>query len=83
MGVSRRLQAATSFLDKLGAGTGVEKTEAGSILRSFSCPLGRAVRQEPCVCRVVESFLSDVTGVKVSEKCSRAEELRCKFLIDG
>lgn len=81
--IPRRLQAATSFLDRLGAGTRVDKIEGGSILRSFSCPLGRAVRQEPCVCRTVESFLSDVTGVKVTEKCSRGEELRCKFLIEG
>ncbi len=78
-----RLEAARAFLDSLGANTDVEQTPQGSVLRSFSCPLGRAVRQEPCVCGAVESFLSAVTGVQVRQRCNRAADLRCEFLIDA
>lgn len=81
--VSDRLKAATDFLDRLGAETIVEKSEEGPVVRSFSCPLGRAVRQQPCVCGAVETFLSEVTGAKVQERCDRTGELRCEFLIKG
>ncbi|WP_108882464.1 ArsR family transcriptional regulator [Anderseniella sp. Alg231-50] len=76
-----RLQAATDFLDTLGAETVVDTQQGNPVVRSFSCPLGRAVRQEPCVCSVVAAFLSDVTGTTVDEQCDRGEKLFCKFVV--
>ena len=78
---SERLKAATSFIDDMGAGTVVEATDKNTVVRSFSCPLGRAVRQEPCVCSMIATFLADVTGAQVDEQCDRSERLRCKFVI--
>lgn len=76
-----RLKLATDFVDELGAETVVETTDKGSIVRSFSCPLGRAVRQEPCVCTMVATFLQDVTGAHVEEQCDRSGQLFCKFVL--
>lgn len=78
---AERLSAATRFVDGLGAETVVETTGNGAIVRSFSCPLGRAVRREPCVCSMIAAFLSEVTGVDVDEQCDRSEKLFCKFVI--
>lgn len=76
-----RLKAATDFADSVGAETVVEVTDGGAVVRSFSCPLGRAVRQEPCVCSVMGAFFSEVTGAEVDEQCERGEKLFCKFVI--
>lgn len=76
-----RLKAATDFADSVGAETVVEATATGAVVRSFSCPLGRAVRQEPCVCSVIGAFFAEVTGAQVDEQCERGEKLFCKFVI--
>ena len=76
-----RLKAATDFADSVGAETVVEVTDDGAVVRSFSCPLGRAVRQEPCVCSVIGAFFAEVTGAEVDEQCDRGEKLLCKFVI--
>lgn len=78
----QRVGAARAFLDDLGADTLLDEHEDGLMLRSFSCPLGRAVRKEGCVCLVVKAFLEGVTGAAVSEQCSREERLRCKFVLE-
>lgn len=78
---SDRLKAATDFADSVGAETVVETTEEGAVVRSYSCPLGRAVRQEPCVCSVMEAFFAKVTGAEVDEQCERGDKLLCKFVI--
>ena len=78
---AKRLEVATEFLDRLGAETSLESGDECAVLRSYSCPLARAVRKEACVCSVVKAFLEDVTGSDVAEECSRKERLRCKFRI--
>lgn len=81
-GFTERLKAATDFADSVGAETVVEATASGAIVRSFSCPLGRAVRQESCVCAVIAAFFAEVTGAQVEEQCERGEKLFCKFVIE-
>ena len=76
-----RVQAATDFVDSVGAETVVESTKGGCTVRSYSCPLARAVRQDACVCSAVASFFSCVTGTKVDEQCERGNKLLCKFVI--
>ena len=76
-----RLKSATDFADSVGAETSVETIEGGAIIRSFSCPLGRAVRKEPCVCSTMASFFSKVTGAQVREQCTRGEKLYCEFAV--
>lgn len=78
-----RLKAATDFVDELGAATLVERSETGAIVRSFSCPLGRAVRREPCVCEAVSAFFATVTGARVEQRCKHADRLECRFLVEA
>ncbi|WP_282607012.1 metalloregulator ArsR/SmtB family transcription factor [Pelagibius sp. Alg239-R121] len=80
-GFSERLKAATDFADSVGAETVVEETGDGAVVRSYSCPLGRAVRQEACVCSVIAAFFAEVTDAEVDEQCDRGEKLFCKFVI--
>ncbi len=76
-----RLQVATNFADSVGADTVVEKTGGSTVVRSYSCPLGRAVRAEPHVCSVIASFFASATGGQVNEQCDRGKKLICKFAI--
>ncbi len=80
-GFTERLKSATDFADSVGARTVVESTNGGAVIRSFSCPLGRAVRQESCVCGVIAAFFAEVTGAQVEEQCDRGEKLFCKFVV--
>lgn len=80
-GFAERLKSATDFADRVGAETVVERTETGAVIRSYSCPLGRAVRQEPCACSTIAAFFATVTGAQVDERCERGERLRCKFVV--
>lgn len=76
-----RLGAALQFLDNIGADTFKEETETHTTIRSYSCPLGRAVREDPCVCSAMERFFADVTGGNVREECKRDGRLLCQFVI--
>ena len=76
-----RVRAATDFADNLGADTETELTDEGITIRSFSCPLGRGVRAEPCVCGALARFFAEVTGGEVDEQCERGDRLACKFVI--
>lgn len=76
-----RLGAALEFLDGIGAGTSKEDEDTHTTIRSYSCPLGRAVREDPCVCSAMERFFADVTGGDVREECKRDGRLLCQFII--
>ncbi|MEM9557856.1 MAG: transcriptional regulator [Acidobacteriota bacterium] len=76
-----RLKIAIDFADQLGAETVVERTDSGAVVRSYSCPLGRAVRREPCACSCIAAFFAAVTEAQVDEQCERGERLRCQFLL--
>ena len=80
-GFAERLDAARAFVDSVGAATVVEQKDGVTIVRSFSCPLARAVRREPCVCSAIARFFAEVTGVAVEERCIRGDTLICQFAI--
>ena len=77
----KRLKLATDFVDNLGAETVVETQDECTVIRSYSCPLARAVRQQPCVCHAVSTFFAQVTGKKVKQQCNRDGQLICEFVI--
>lgn len=78
-----RLQAAIDQVNDLGAAAVVTREDGGTVVRSFSCPLARVVRREPCACEAVAAFFADVTGVNVEQRCQRGETLVCEFLIEA
>ena len=76
-----RLAQALGFLDDLGAGTESVSSGTDVTVRSFSCPLGRITRDEPCVCAAMAQFFNETTGGKTTEECQRADQLVCQFRI--
>jgi len=75
-------QTASSFLNQLGGVTEVEAAGGQTFVKGFSCPLATAVKENPRVCVVIESLLSELLGVEVREHCDRsAERARCCFEI--
>jgi predicted ArsR family transcriptional regulator len=81
-GTRGEAEAASALLNELGGVTEVEQAEGRTYVRGFSCPLATAVRENPLVCRVIESLLTQLLGVEVREQCDRGHERsRCCFEI--
>lgn len=76
-----RLTAALKFLDNVGAGTSKVEGDSHTTIHSYSCPLGKAVREDPCVCSAMERFFAEATGGSVREECKRDGRLLCTFII--
>jgi len=76
-----RLDAAAALLGDLGGLATVEETEAGYAIQGYSCPLIALVPGHPDVCRLAESIVSEVAGVRVCEQCDRGERPRCRFVV--
>jgi predicted ArsR family transcriptional regulator len=75
------LRAAMAAADALGASTEAIEQADGIMVRNYSCPIGSAVRQEPCGCRALAAFFSEATGKPVEERCLREGKLICQYLI--
>lgn len=76
---AQRLERAIDFVNALGAEATVTATAQGVLVQSFSCPLARAVRRQPCVCEAMASFFADATGADVVQRCDRGDKLICQF----
>jgi predicted ArsR family transcriptional regulator len=76
-----RIQIASDLLNnELGAITRVE--ENGSyVIRGLACPLAAITGKHPAVCHAMESLVSEIVAVSVSECCDRSERPRCCFEI--
>ncbi len=77
--VAGRLDTAVAFVNRLGAEATVAATEDGLAVQSFSCPLARAVRKQPCVCEAMATFFAEATGAVVRSCCDRTDKLICRF----
>ena len=77
--VAGRLDAAVAFVNRLGAEATVAATGHGLTVQSFSCPLARAVRKQPCVCEAMAAFFAAATGATVRSCCDRTDKLICRF----
>jgi predicted ArsR family transcriptional regulator len=76
-----RIEKALELLEGMGGLAEVEEREGELYIRGCDCPLSAAVEGNPQVCRVAESFLSEVIGVPVREKCLKGSSPRCRFEI--
>jgi predicted ArsR family transcriptional regulator len=76
------LQLAMDAANALGANTEAHSEVEGVMVRNYSCPLGSAVRDQPCVCRAMASFFSEATGQPAADQCLRGERLICQYLIE-
>jgi predicted ArsR family transcriptional regulator len=78
-----RLEAAVSVLNELGGLAELEQRNDSSVIRGYSCPLATVVPGHPEACRLVESLLTELLGVKVEEQCDRNEKVRCRFVVSA
>ena len=80
-----RLQAVVAEVNALGAAAVVTRSDddRATVVRSFSCPLARVVRRQPCACDAVAAFFAKVTGAHVEQRCRRDAALVCEFVIEG
>ncbi|MDQ6830388.1 MAG: ArsR family transcriptional regulator [Gemmatimonadota bacterium] len=78
-----RVRAAAALLRELGGD--IEQSRSGEevVLRGHGCPLSQAVRARPEMCNAVEQLLSEVAGTPVHERCDRAGEPSCRFVIQA
>jgi predicted ArsR family transcriptional regulator len=78
-----RVTAASELLNKhLGAVTHVEGN-GGYVIRGAGCPLAALTGKHPAVCLAMESLVTEVVGVGVSECCDRTGRPKCCFHIKG
>jgi predicted ArsR family transcriptional regulator len=78
-----RARASAAFLAALGADADLVQTSDGYEIRGHGCVLSDAVVSCPATCNAVEELLSEVTGATVRERCDRAHQPRCRFIISS
>lgn len=76
-----RLQKSLELLEEMGGLAEVDNREGVLFIRGCDCPLAIAVEGNPQVCRVAESFLTEMLGVPVRERCQKGSSPRCSFEI--
>ena len=81
LSVERRAEAALRALEALGGTPKLETSDSKLRITSTSCPLAAVVAEHPEACQMVETLISEVVGVKVTEKCDRSETPRCSFVL--
>lgn len=74
-----RLGAAVAALNQLGALAEVDESGDCPEVRGYSCVLAALVPTHPEVCQLAESFVSEVAGVAMRERCERGANPRCRF----
>ncbi|HEV8192925.1 MAG TPA: helix-turn-helix domain-containing protein [Ktedonobacterales bacterium] len=75
-----RLEAAVAALNQLGGLAELDERGAPPVIRGYSCPLAALVPNHPEVCRLAESFVSDVAGVPLHECCDHGPNPHCCFV---
>jgi predicted ArsR family transcriptional regulator len=74
-----RLESAATALNQLGGLAEVEESDGQLAIKGYSCPLAALVPAHPEICRLAETFVSDVAGVPLHECCDRGSSPHCCF----
>lgn len=74
-----RAEAAVQVLSRLGGKAVVERQADHLFIRSDSCPIAATVTEHPEACRLAESLIAEIVGMKVRERCDRAQTPKCCF----
>ena len=75
----QRMEAAVDLLGRLGGLAELEGTDDSLTIRGYSCPLTGIVTDQPKICSLIESLLTEYVGLPVCEQCERGERSRCRF----
>src|SRR5437763_1814982 len=76
-----RLAAALDVIRSLGGASAALRVDGQKIIRGNTCPLAAVTVGHPSACHVVETLLSDITGLSVTEHCTRGQPPSCCFEI--
>jgi predicted ArsR family transcriptional regulator len=74
-----RLESAATALSHLGGLAEVEESDGQLSIKGYSCPLAALVPRHPDICRLAETFVSNVAGVPLHECCDRGPSPHCCF----
>jgi predicted ArsR family transcriptional regulator len=77
--LTTRLESAVAALNQLGGLAEVEQQDDQFVIQGYSCPLAALAPNHPEVCRLAETFVSDVAGLPLRESCERGPTPRCRF----
>jgi predicted ArsR family transcriptional regulator len=81
--LNKRVDAALDSLKELG-GAATATEEGGLVLiKSESCPFADAVAEHPEVCKVAESMVAEIVGLRTTETCDRSSTPKCRFKIEA
>ena len=78
---NRAARAIATFESMGGAPAIKDEGDRKLIASVTSCPFDTSVSQHPEVCRLAETFLSEVTGLEIKEHCQKGERPKCSFEI--
>ncbi|HEX9067408.1 MAG TPA: ArsR family transcriptional regulator [Ktedonobacterales bacterium] len=78
--LTARLENAVTALNQLGGLAELERHDDQLVIQGYSCPLAALVPNHPEVCRLAETFVSDVAGLPLRESCERGPTPRCRFV---
>lgn len=80
--VESRVEKGLAALEALGGASKLENEDGKLSINSItSCPFDVSVSAHPEVCRLAEVFLSEITGLKVTERCQKGLQPKCSFEI--
>ena len=74
-----RLQRAAGVLTALGGDVELKAQENGYRIQGSGCPLSAVVSERPETCKLVESLVSQVSGVPVQSRCQHGPRPKCCF----
>jgi predicted ArsR family transcriptional regulator len=79
--LNAKLERALKAIESLGGSAAIVNENGVMSIRSESCPFAEAVAEHPEVCKVSESMIEEIVGVKVTEVCDRSSSPQCHFQI--
>ncbi len=76
------LDRAVEVLNQLGGLAELERGEVISSIRGYSCPFAVIAPNHPEVCQLAETFLTELIGVPVQQRCDNAGAPQCSFIVE-
>lgn len=79
--MQRRLAQAIEALNHLGGLAELEEGVDGATIQGYSCPFAAVVSNHPEICQLAETFLTELVGAPVQQKCDTIGSPRCSFVV--
>ncbi|MBO0780215.1 MAG: ArsR family transcriptional regulator [Ktedonobacteraceae bacterium] len=79
--IQQRLQRAVGVLNEFGGLAELEQEGERYLIRGYRCPLAAVVPENPQVCHLVATLLTEIVDVPVQERCQGGEIQQCCFVL--